>query len=179
MARTDSGPDVIKGTNVQEVDAQGNRVQDGLFGGSVFKSVSWVTRSALDKSACPTWIDTVVVSGTLDGANKGKNLVTQDPCVEFSSSSNSKSVTALVVDEEGNQIASQVFNFSLVRRIAGVPPPGQNAIATELWFSQAPIQDIIDSQPTPALKEELTAMRDRCFLAEGNVGPRPNGGSGN
>lgn len=173
----DSEPDPIGGTNVLEVDAQGKKVQGGFFNGRVFKTVSWVTRTALDHTGCPQWIDTVVVSDTLEGANNGKNLVQQDPEIKFSSSSNSQSVTALQVDRQGQQIATKVFNYSLVRSIAGDPPPGQNAIATELWFSEAPIQEIIDNQPSPALRAELTKMKNRC-LVEGGVAPGPNGGTG-
>lgn len=169
--------DLVNGTNVQEVDARGDRVQGGLFHGNVFKSVKWTTRKQLDNSGCPTWIDTVVVSKSLTGARNGQGLITQDPGVDVSSSTNSKQVTALVVDEHGKEIGRKVFDYSLVRGIAGEPPAGQNAIATELWFSQAPIQEIIDNQPTTALKDELTEMRDFCF--RGEPGVQPNEGPGN
>lgn len=162
---SDSTPDIVNGTQVREVDAQGNLVEKGFLQGKVFKTVSWSTREADPeiKSPCPIWIKNVVISETLDGANKGAAANLAGPNdADVSSSSSSQNVNAIVVDAEGKEVTSKVFKFSLVRAIQGEPPPGQMAIATDLWFSM---------QPIDTSKPEIAKMANRCQLEAGGGGP--------
>lgn len=153
---TDSTPDIVNGTQVHEVDPQGNPVANGLLQGQVFRTVSWSTRKADpgSTSPCPVWIKNVVISQTIEGAKKGAaaQLAGLNEA-DVSSSSSSQNVNAIVVDSEGKPVTSQVFGHSLVRAIQGEPPPGQMAIATDLWFSNQPIDT---SNPA------IAKMANRC-----------------
>jgi len=168
-ANADSMPDT-NGTVVQEVDVQGNCVQSGFLNGKKYYTVSWSVRPADpgDTTACPIWIKNVVLSETPNGARKGAALAGKNDA-DLSSSSTSKNVTAILVDAHGKRTASHTYRYSLVRRIQGDPPPGQMAIASELWFSEDPIDQIIANTRDPTLKQELTTMANRGKGANGGI----------
>ena len=152
------------GTRVMEVDQHGNPVTNGFlhkhFGSKPVVTTNWNVRNAQpgSTSPCPVWIDTVVISDTPKGSDKGKTFAPPHPHVLQSSSSTSQNVTAIAVDKNGKEKERQVFKFSLVRAITGDPPPGEMAIATELWLSM---------QPIDTSKPEIATMAKRCIQEPG------------
>ena len=148
------------GTTVKEVDSQGNLT------GREFKSVAWSIRDQdpQNPGGCPTWIDKIVVSETVEGAKRGAGLI-REAVVIASSSFSSRDLQAIHVDQSGQQIETFQVPYGLVAAVSANPPQDATApIAAELWFSQQPF----DRTATP-----VAIMETRCTHEAG--GPGSNG----
>ena len=125
-------------TTVKEVDAQGNPT------GTQYLSRGWTARvrpSTRDDGS-PQWIDTLVVSDTVEGANAGAAKLPQN-IPAASSSPYSRDVLVTYVNENGDEIKR--FTMPYLTASASRPNPGgaSDRIADVLLISQDPI-------PTPA-----------------------------
>jgi len=120
------------GTTVKQVDADGNLI------GGVFKAVSWSTRNRqVAGGGCPQWLDQIVISQTIDGARAGAGLVGPSSA-GASSSSSSRDVIAIQVNNNGQEVTRFVVPYTLVGRFAQPQKNQALPVAEELWFSNQP-----------------------------------------
>jgi len=135
------------GTPVKEVN------RDGEVTGRVFVSSAWNTRErpAGRADGCDKWLNRIVVSETLDGANNGKALAAPTGTIA-SSSPSSRDVYIIHVDEDGSVIEEFTVPYVLVPKSAPVSAGLETAF--EIWLSGEPF----NPATTPVAELERTCV---------------------
>jgi len=144
------------GTLVEVVDSTGKSVEQ-------FATTKWSVHTSPGGSKCPVWINTVVISPTVPGAQLGAHLAGEDTAGQ-SSCSDSEKVLAILVDENGKLQDLKSFPHAIVRDI--FPPDVKingMLVAATLWLSEASADEIIANTNDEDLKTTLRTMADRCI----------------